>query len=40
MLQIAAVVTIALLGGSCVVYEGCYSDEWQCDDGLCVLGAG
>lgn len=34
---IFAVLTTALLAGSCRVQEGCYEDEWQCADGLCIL---
>lgn len=37
--MIPLVLLTALLCGSCVV-EACLSNEWQCDDGLCILADG
>lgn len=36
---IPLVLLTALLSGSCVA-ETCLADEWQCDDGLCILADG
>lgn len=38
--MIPLVLLTALLAGSCYVDEGCRSNEWQCDDGLCILDTG